>query len=59
MDTFHSLYSSKRETSNQIYVVRCETDKNAADIQARLFMVITLDEIVKKCQTEGEVKVVT
>ena len=49
----------RRETSNRIYVVRCETDKNAADIQARLFMVITLDGIVKKCQTEGEVKVVT
>ena len=36
-----------------------ETDKKASDVQARLFMARTLDEIGKKCQAEGEAKVVT
>ena len=33
-----------------------ETDKKAADIQARLFMARTLDEIGKKCQVEEKHK---
>ena len=33
-----------------------ETDKKAADIQARLFMARTLDEIGKKCQAEEKHK---
>ena len=41
------------------YVVRVETDKTAADIQARSFVARTLGEIVKECQAEGEAKVVT
>ena len=40
-------------------VVRGETDKKVAIIQARLFMARTLDEIGKKCQAEEEAKVVT
>ena len=40
-------------------MVRVETDKKAANIQARLFMARTLDEIGKECQAEGEAKVVT
>ena len=36
-----------------------ETDKKAANIQARSFMARTLDEIGKKCPDEGEAKVVT
>ena len=36
-----------------------ETDKKAANIQARLFMARTLDEITKKCQADAEAKVVT
>ena len=35
-----------------------ETDKKAANIQARSFMARTLDEIGKKCPAEGEAKVV-
>ena len=48
----------RRETSRRIYVVR-EADEKAANIQARLFMVRILAEIGKKCQAEGEAKVVT
>ena len=33
-----------------------ETDKTAVNIQARLFMARTLDEIGKKCQAEREAK---
>ena len=40
-------------------MVRGEADKKAADIQARLFMARTLDEVGKKCSAEGEAKVVT
>ena len=36
-----------------------ETDKTAADIQARLFMTRTMGENGKECQAEGEAKVVT
>ena len=35
-----------------------ETDKKAANIQARLFMARTLDEIGKTCKAEGEAKMV-
>ena len=35
-----------------------DTDKTASDIQARSFMARTLDEIGKKCQAEGEAKMV-
>ena len=59
LDRFHSLYSIWRETSRRIYVVREETDKKAANIQDRLFMSRTLDEIWKESQAEGEAKVVT
>ena len=48
---------SVRETSRMIYVVRVETDKKAANIQARSFMSRTVDEIGKKCPAEGEAKV--
>ena len=40
-------------------MVRVETDKKAGNIQAGSFMARTLDEIGKKCQAEGEAKVVT
>ena len=36
-----------------------ETTKNAADIQARLFMGRALDQNGKKCQAEGDAKMVT
>ena len=55
MDRFHSVYSIGRETSERIYVVGCETDKTASDIQARSFMARTLDEIGKKCLVEGDI----
>ena len=42
-----------------IYVVQVETDKTAANIQARSFVARTLDEIVKECPAEREAKVVT
>ena len=49
LDRFHSVYSIRRRTSRRKYVVRRETDKTAVNIQARLFMARTLDEIGKKC----------
>ena len=51
-------YSIKRETSQTDIWVWGETDKTAADIQARSFLARTLDEIGKKCPAEGEAKVV-
>ena len=41
------------------YMWSGETDKKTADIQARLFMARTLEDNRKKCQAEGEAKVVT
>ena len=49
LDRFHSIYSIRWETSRRIYVIRWETDKTASDIQARIFVARTLDEIGKKC----------
>ena len=43
------IYSIGTETSSRIFVVQGETEKTASDIQARLFMARTLDEIGKKC----------
>ena len=54
LDRFQAAHSIKSETSRRIYVVREETDKTASDIQARLFVARTLDEIGKKCWAEGE-----
>ena len=48
-----------KKNLRRVFVVREETDKKAADIQARSFMARTLDEIGKKCPAEGEAKVVT
>ena len=56
---FTQFYSIRRETSKRIYAVPGETDKKAANIQTRLFMVRTLDEIGKKCPAEGEAKAIT
>ena len=58
LDRFDSVYSTRRETSKRIYVVREETDNKAANIQAGSFMARTLDESGKKCQAEGEAKMV-
>ena len=59
LERFHSVYSSRRETSRRIFVFRGDTDRTAGNIQARSFMARTLYEIWKKCQAEGEAKVVT
>ena len=40
-------------------MVRGETDKTAVNIQARSFMASALGQNGKKCQAEGEAKVVT
>ena len=56
MDRFHSIYSIRRKTSRRIYVVWKETDKKAAKIQARLCVARAMGEIGKKCQAEGEAK---
>ena len=50
MDSFHSIYSIGRKNSKRIYVVWVETEKEAADTQAGLFMARTLDEIGKNAQ---------
>ena len=55
---FHSTNSIGRKTSRRIFVVRGETDKKAANIQARSFMARTLDVNGKACQAEGEAEVV-
>ena len=52
------IYSIRRETSRRIYVVRGEINKKTADIQARSFMARTPDQNGKKCQADGEAKVV-
>ena len=49
LDRFHSVHSVKWENSRRIYVVREETDKKAANIQARSFMARTLEKNVKEC----------
>ena len=38
-----------RKTSQRMYVVRADTDKKAANIQARSFMAKTLESISNKC----------
>ena len=59
MDRFHAVYTSRRETSRRIFVVWEQTDKKAANIQARSFMARTRGQNGKECQAEGEAKVVT
>ena len=54
--SLNSLYWEK--TSRRIYVVRGETDKTAGNIQARSLMAKALDKVGKKCQADGEAKVV-
>ena len=56
MDRFHSVYSIRRETSDGYLWSGEETDKTASDIQARLFMARTLDEIGKECEAEERQK---
>ena len=58
MDRFHSIHPIERETSRRMYVVRVETDEKTSDIQARSFVARTLEDNGKKCQAEGEAKVV-
>ena len=57
--TDFTLFILLEEKPPDGYVVQGETDKKAANIQARSFMARTLDEIGKKCPAEGEAKVVT
>ena len=57
--TGFTRFNIGRETSKRMFVVRGETDKTAGNIQARLFMARTLDEIGKKCWAEGEANMVT
>ena len=57
--TGFTLFSIGRETSRRIYVVQVETDKKAANIQARSFIARTLEVNGKARQVEGEAKVVT
>ena len=58
LDMLHSVFSIRRETSRRIYVVRVETDKKAANIQARSFMARALEVNGKARQAEGKAKVV-
>ena len=57
--TGFTLFSIGRETSRRICVVQVETDKKAANIQARSFIARTLEVNGKARQAEGEAKVVT
>ena len=57
--TGFTQFSIGRETSRRIFVVREETDKKAANIQARSFTARNLDEVGKNCPAEGEANVVT
>ena len=55
---FTQITLLEEKTSRRKDVVRGETDKKTADIQARLFMARTLGENGKECPAEGEAKVV-
>ena len=59
LDRFYSIYSIGRKTSRRIYVVQEETDKKAANIQARSFMARTLEikmeEMHAKLKEKAEV----
>ena len=56
LDRFPSVFFIGRKTSKRIYVVQVETNEKAADIQARLFMARTLDEIGKNVQLKERQK---
>ena len=58
MDRFHSIYCIGRESSRRKNVVRVETDKKAANIQARSSMARSLEINGKARQAEGKAKVV-
>ena len=49
-----NLLCEKRNLQTDICMVWGETDKKAADIQARSFMARTLERNVKERQAEGE-----
>ena len=53
---FNQFFSFRRETSRRIYVVRVETVMKAVNIQTRLFMARTLDEIGKNAQLKERQK---
>ena len=59
LDKFHSITLLEEKPPNGYMWSGWETDKKAANIQARLIMSGTLHEMVKKCLAEGEAKVVT
>ena len=54
LDRFHSVYSIKWETSRWIHMVRVTTDKTAVNIQARSFMVRTVEKNAREREAEGE-----
>ena len=58
LERFHTIYSIGRKTSWRTYVVRGEINKKTIYIQARSFMVRTLEINGKARQAEGEVKMV-
>ena len=51
---FHTIDSTRRESSWRIHVVRGKTDKTAGNIQARSSMARALEINGKACQTEGK-----
>ena len=54
----HTVYCIRREFARRMYVVREKTDKTTGNIQTRLFLTRTLNEIGKKCLVKGEAKMV-
>ena len=58
LDRFHTIYSTRRESSWRIYLVRGEIDEKTAYIQARSSVATTLEINGKARQAEGEAKVV-
>ena len=56
--TGFTQFTLLEKNSKRIYVVRGEINEKAADIQARLVIARTLENIGKECQAEGEAKVV-
>ena len=54
----HTVYCIRREFARRMYVVREKTHKTTGNIQTRLFLTRTLNEIGKKCLVKGEAKMV-
>ena len=56
LDSFHTIYSIKREISRHVHVVRRTTNETTSNIKIWLFVVRNLEEYVKELENEGKAK---